>query len=157
MHSAMPQPLMSIQCLSRMFSTFKNYKNQCMLSKLVMGLPYLEKGNKLLFSFLFNLTMFFILKLNANMSDYDINLLILNMLAIQTDVRFPKHLVKSSYLTHPPTTMFSQPIKFGDKQFFPSFNCGANFALNHFHLAIWPTNQFSPKKLFRPCILKGLI
>jgi hypothetical protein len=79
-------------------------------------LQKMEKGNKLhILFFLFSLTVLFNLKLNAIMYDYGINLLIPNMLAIQTDVRFPKHPTKPSYLTHPPTIMFFQPIKFGDK------------------------------------------
>jgi len=46
MHFAMPQPLVSIQCLLGMFSTFKNYKNPCMFSKLMMGLPNFKRWKR---------------------------------------------------------------------------------------------------------------
>jgi hypothetical protein len=81
------------------------------------GFPQLQKmgkGNKLhIFLFIKNLTKFFNLKLNAIMFGCGVNLLILNMLAIQTNVRFPKHLAKLSYITYRPAIMFSQVIKFG--------------------------------------------
>jgi len=91
--------------------------------KVTDGSPQLqkmEKGNKLhIRFFLFNLTVLFDLKLNAIMFDYGINLFIPNMLSIRTDVKFPKHPTKLSYLTHPPTTMFFQPIKFWGQVIFP--------------------------------------
>ncbi len=37
------------------------------------------------------------------------------------------------------------------------FNCGTNFASNHYHLAIWPNNWLGPRKLCCPCILEGSI
>ncbi len=36
----MLQPLLSIQCLSRLFSTFKNYNKPCRLSNLIMSIPW---------------------------------------------------------------------------------------------------------------------
>jgi hypothetical protein len=80
-------------------------------------LQKMEKGNKLHFTLLFNLIVLFNLKLNAIMSSYGINLLISNMLANRTDVRFPKHPIKPNYLTHLPATMISQPIKFENSNF----------------------------------------
>jgi len=46
-HYAMPQPLVSIQCLSWLFSTFKHCNNPCMLSKLVKGLHNYRKWNRI--------------------------------------------------------------------------------------------------------------
>jgi hypothetical protein len=61
--------------------------------------------------FIFNLTMFHNLELNAIMLCYGINLFVLNMLSIRIIVKFPDLLV--NYFTHPPTIVFFQPSSLG--------------------------------------------
>jgi len=140
MHFAMPQPLVFVQCLLGVFTTFKKFKNPCMLSKLVMGLPDFKKWKRVTnctYTYLlFSLIMLFNLKLNAIMFGYGINLLIPNMLVIRTNVKYPKHLTKLNHLTHPLATMIIYPSSLGT----------SNFSLFQF----W--NKFCIKP-FSPCHL----
>jgi hypothetical protein len=67
-------------------------------------LQIMKRVTNCTYIFLFDLTMFHNLELNAITLGYGINFFVLNMLAIRFDVRFLNLLV--NYFTHPPTIYF---------------------------------------------------
>ncbi len=112
-HFAMLQPLLLVQCLSSVFSIFKNWNKWCMLSKLVTGLlkdKWWKTMTNWKYFFLLYFTMVDYLELNAITPNNAINLFTAHMFIVLVNIKLPNHHLRLKNLAHHLPTMFPQPF-----------------------------------------------